>query len=154
MGFADSAVYLFLAEMGYITDIEAMAIDRKKAAAFFKSELYSRIKNAGEKVWREKKFMVALAQLDLNEELLSSFRNSDGMIKGIADLLFEEDGEIIIVDYKSDRGISEKHLCEKYKMQLMLYKAAIELTCKKKVKQTYLYSFELCKAVEIEIEQV
>ena len=140
-----------VAAMGYITKTQAEAIDEDKAAAFFESDLYKRIKAAGDKVWREKKFMVALSQLKIDSELFDALKSSDGMIKGIADLMFEEDGEIVLVDYKSDRGISENRLREKYKAQLSLYRSAIELTMKKKVKQALLYSFELKKAVDAEI---
>ena len=73
------------------------------------------------------------------------------MIKGIIDLMFEEKDGIIIVDYKSDRGISLQKLKERYSMQLKLYKAAIELTTGKKVKEAYLYSFELKNYISVDI---
>ncbi len=139
------------AENGYITYAQAEAIDVDKASAFFESDLFRRIKAAGDKVWREKKFMVALSQLKIDNELFDVLKSSDGMIKGIADLMFEEDGEIVLVDYKSDRGISENRLREKYRAQLSLYKSAIELTMKKRVKQALLYSFELEKTIDAEI---
>ena len=73
------------------------------------------------------------------------------MIKGIIDLMFEENDGIVIVDYKSDRGVSLEKLKGRYSMQLKLYKAAIELTTGKKVKEAFLYSFELKKYIAVEI---
>ena len=86
--------------------------------------------------------MVSVSDIDINDEIFRKFEKSDGMIKGIVDLMFEEDDGIVIVDYKSDRGVSLEMLKERYSVQLLLYKAAIELTTGKKVKEALLYSFE------------
>ena len=135
---------------GFLTAEQASAIDQELVSAFFESELYSRISSA-ENVWREKKFMVAVRQLDIDSDLMEVLSRSDGMIKGIVDLMFEENGEIIIVDYKSDRGVSAQKLAERYSVQLRLYRSAIELTMRKKVRAAYLYSFELKRSIPVEI---
>lgn len=140
-----------IAEMGYITAPQAESISIENILAFFENELYRRIKTA-DHVWREKKFMVAAAQLNIKTELMNILKKSDGMIKGIIDLMFEEDNELVIVDYKSDRGVSEKKLAERYSVQLQLYKSAIELIMNKNVKSSYLYSFELKKAIPVEFK--
>ncbi|MGB4093967.1 MAG: PD-(D/E)XK nuclease family protein, partial [Ruminococcus flavefaciens] len=140
-----------VAKRGFITSAQADVISPEKASAFFASGLYKRIRAAGNKVWREKKFMVAVADLDIGSDALDQLKKSDGMIKGIMDLVFEEDDGLIIVDYKSDRGASAKALSERYRMQLTLYKAAAELTMHKKVKAAYLYSFELEKEIEVSL---
>ena len=93
--------------------------------------------------------MVAVSQLDIENKLMEVLSRSDGMIKGIVDLMFEEEDGIVLVDYKSDRGISAERLAERYDIQLRLYKSAIELTMNKKVKAAYLYSFELKRSVHI-----
>jgi len=135
---------------GYISQSEAESIDRENVRAFFESGLYKRICSAMAYV-REKKFMVAVSELDIDNEALDKLKKSDGMIKGIIDLMFEEEDGIVIVDYKSDRGVSLEKLKERYSMQLKLYKAAIELTTKKRVKEAYLYSFELRAQIAVEI---
>lgn len=136
--------------MGYISRSEADSIDRENVAAFFRSSLYERISSA-DSVWREKKFMVAVSQLDIENELMEKLRSSDGMIKGIIDLMFEENGGLVIVDYKSDRGISAEKAAERYSTQLRLYRSAIELTTKMEVRELYLYSFELRKPIKLDI---
>ncbi len=95
--------------------------------------------------------MVAVSELDIDDEALGKLKRSDGMIKGIIDLMFEEEDGIVIVDYKSDRGVSLEKLKERYSMQLKLYKSAIELTTGKKVKEAYLYSFEKREHIAVEI---
>ncbi|MBQ9894917.1 MAG: helicase-exonuclease AddAB subunit AddA [Ruminococcus sp.] len=137
-----------MVEKGYISAAQAESIDRANASAFFDSDLYERMSKAKE-VWREKKFMVAVSQLDIENKLMEVLSRSDGMIKGIVDLMFEEEDGIVLVDYKSDRGISAERLAERYDIQLRLYKSAIELTMNKKVKAAYLYSFELKRSVHI-----
>ena len=137
-----------ISDMGYINKAEAETISPDKVSAFFNSELYRRIENSMN-VWREKKFMVSISQLDLDNGIMERFRNSDGMIKGIIDLMFEEDDGIVVVDYKSDRGISASRLEERYRIQIQLYKSAIELIFGKRVKEAYLYSFQLEKSIPI-----
>lgn len=137
-------------DMGYISQAQAETINIYKVSAFFNSELYGRIKNAVN-MWRERKFMVAVAQLDIEDGLMDKFKKSDGMIKGIIDLMFEEDDGIVIVDYKSDRGVSAARLEERYRIQLQLYKSAIELTYGKRVKEAYLYSFQLEKSIKVNL---
>ena len=139
-----------VAHKGYISKAEAESIDKENAAAFFKSELYARLCRASSCI-REKKFMVAINELKIDENTKEKLKYSDGMIKGIIDLMFEEPDGIVIVDYKSDRGISLEKLKDRYSMQLRLYKAAIELTTRKKVKETILYSFELRKYISVEL---
>lgn len=139
-----------MVEKGYISENQAKSISKRNVAAFFKSKLYARIKVA-DRLWREKKFMVAVADLDISNEHMNLMKKSDGMIKGIVDLVFEENGKLILVDYKSDRGVDEASLAERYSVQLQLYKAAIELTMGKKVTETYLYSFELRKEISLDI---
>ncbi len=135
---------------GFLSKAQADSISRENVSAFFRSSLYKRI-SSSENVWREKKFMVALAELDIHNEFMDSFRKSDGMIKGIVDLLFEENGQLILVDYKSDRRCSADELSRRYQMQIQLYKSAMELTTGKKVAGAYLYSFELQREIEIKL---
>ena len=71
------------------------------------------------------------------------------MIQGIADCAFLEDGELVVVDYKTDRLDSEELFCEKYSSQVTLYKKALSLCTDYNVKQTLLYSFHLSKQIEV-----
>ena len=57
--------------------------------------------------------------------------------------MFEEDGRIIVVDYKTDRVKDPLKLAEMYKEQLRLYKLAVEQITGKTVGECMLYSFEM-----------
>ena len=67
------------------------------------------------------------------------------LIQGIADCVFEENGELVLVDYKTDRVDSEEELLERYKNQIAFYKKAVAKTLNKPVKEALLYSFSLNK---------
>lgn len=139
-----------MTEKGYISQPQADSINIPNVSAFFESELYKRISSA-KNVWREKKFIASVSELVTDDVISEAMKNSGGMIKGIIDLVFEEDDGYVIVDYKSDRSLSAQKLAERYTLQLKLYKNAVELTMCKKVKAAYLYSFELKKAISVEI---
>lgn len=137
-----------LVDGGFLTKHQAEVIDLEKIRAFFRTDLYQRICRA-KCVEREKKFTVAAAHLNISDAVFDRLRDSDGMIKGIIDLMYEEEDGIVIVDYKSDRGMTEDQLREHYRRQLEIYKAALELTTEKMVKGLSLYSIELKKEIVI-----
>lgn len=72
------------------------------------------------------------------------------LIQGIIDAYFEEDGEIIVLDYKTDRVQNEAELKDRYQEQLRLYTKALEQITRKKVKEQIIYSFNLCKEIHLE----
>ena len=135
-----------LTEAGFLTKAESESINIRKIQAFFRTDLYRRICESS-CVEREKKFTVAAGQLKINDGIFEKLKDSDGMIKGIIDLMFEERDGIVVVDYKSDRFVSEEQLRQRYEKQLSIYKAAIELTTGKTVKGLSLYSIELKKEI-------
>ena len=62
-------------------------------------------------------------------------------MQGIIDAYFEEDGDLILVDYKTDRVRDLTELAAKYKIQLIYYKEALERLLHKTVREMYIYSF-------------
>lgn len=74
------------------------------------------------------------------------------LIQGIVDAYFLEDGELTIVDYKTDslKPGEEQKLVELYQVQLEYYGQALEQLTGMRVKEKYLYSFSLGKAIPVE----
>ena len=129
-----------LADCGYITETQVEALDRNKLEALFNSELAKRMFSS-EKLYRELKVssfvpLNRLENTDLSEPV---------MVQGIADCVFEEDGKLVLVDYKTDRVSSEEELLELYKNQIGFYRDAVSKTLKMPVKEAMLYSFSLGK---------
>ena len=71
------------------------------------------------------------------------------LVQGIIDAYFEEEGELVLVDYKTDRVSEEQELTDRYKVQLDLYERALEQITGKKVKEKLIYSVSLRKTVRL-----
>ena len=84
------------------------------------------------------------------------YQGKEILVQGTIDCYFEEDGQYVLVDYKSnyidlnDKEESLKHLKESYLPQLALYKEALEKITGKTVKEGVLYLFGLGESLEIE----
>ena len=74
------------------------------------------------------------------------------LVQGIIDAYFQEDEDLVLVDYKTDhvRPGEEEKLIRLYHTQLEDYARALERMVKRKVKECYIYSFALGKAVSLE----
>lgn len=138
-----------LAERGLLSFEERDSLNIGQLRTFFGTELYKRMKKSGE-IRREQKFLVKKCDTGLDDERLMEY-NKDSMLQGIADCMFEENGEIILVDYKTDRVDDEGTLLSRYDLQLKLYGAALGRIFGKRVREAYLYSFALGRAVKAEI---
>lgn len=71
------------------------------------------------------------------------------LVQGIIDVYFEEDGELVVLDYKTDRVWKEEALLERYKLQLDYYAEVLEKVTEKRVKEKIIYSFTLQKEIEV-----
>ena len=75
------------------------------------------------------------------------------MIQGVIDVYFEEDGSLILVDYKTDK-VSKKggedELRRRYALQLEYYAKALSQLLQKPVKEKIIYSFSLGKDIVLE----
>lgn len=82
------------------------------------------------------------------------FEYESQLIQGIIDLYFEEDGELVIVDYKTDRvnksAAGEQNLVKRYAVQLDYYAKALAQLTGKRVKEKIIYSFALEKGIIID----
>ncbi len=131
-----------LMEAGFLTELEGAAVDLAKINVFFRSSLASRIFSA-EKLMREQKFTVRIPARELYPDLPENAQNEFVVVQGIADCAFVENGELVILDYKTDRGVTPEILAERYTGQLAIYRRALEECLEMKVKEALLYSFEL-----------
>lgn len=138
-----------LVEMGFLSTIEGDGVNLSDVKKFFSSELSKRMFES-ENVMREKKFTVLVPISYFDPQIDSSLADEKTVVQGIADCAFVENGELVIVDYKTDRNVTEQDLIERYKGQLNIYKKALSECLNMKIRQTLIYSFYLGQSIEIE----
>ena len=131
---------------GMLTEEEAKVVDSKSVSEFFSGELAKRILSA-EKVFKEYSFTAAIPLNEMVPEIKSS--EEVIIIEGVADCAFIENGELVIVDFKTDKASHGAELAEKYKEQLSVYRRCLAEVIGLPVKQTLIYSFRLGETVEI-----
>ena len=130
-----------------ITELEGKAINMYKLLAYTKSDLFNELRNA-KKVYKEQPFYISLTA----DEVYGNGVDDNILVQGIIDLYFiNKDGEVVLVDYKTDyveKG-KENELVEKYKKQLEIYKKALEQALGKSVDKCYIYSVYLEKMLNV-----
>ena len=62
------------------------------------------------------------------------------VVQGVIDAWFEEVGQLVVLDYKTDKATEEAHYREKYTAQLSLYARALAMTEEKTVAEKLIYS--------------
>ena len=129
-----------LTKLGYLTDEQAQSLDRKRLADFFSGSLADEIFSA-DKVYREIKISSFVSTM----ELYGSKFDEQVLVQGIADCVIEKNGELTLIDYKTDIVSNENELLEKYNKQISFYKKAVEKALDMPVKSALLYSFALGK---------
>lgn len=77
------------------------------------------------------------------------------VVQGIIDICGEAEGELWLIDYKTDRikEGEERLLLDRYGNQMVYYKAALEQILGKRVSEIYLYSFSLKKFIPVNLEE-
>lgn len=137
-----------LTHAGFLTAAQADSLDHSKIDAFFRSALYKRM-CAAQNLQREYAFTVPLKAGDYDDTLPPALQDERLIVQGIADCVFEENGELVIVDYKTDRVQDAAALTALYKRQLEIYREALTQTLGLPVKETVLYAFHLNKTVSV-----
>ena len=129
-----------------ITNEQKQAIPVQKILEFTQTKIFKELSEAKE-VYKEQPFYINIPVKELYE--INS--NENILVQGIIDLYYiTKQGEIILVDYKTDYvpENQENYLTEKYTPQLNLYKRALEQALNKKITKTYIYSTYLGKEIE------
>ncbi len=127
-----------LKEKGYISPLQADSIDREKASRFICSDLITRAIQS-EKVFKEYRFAIKVKATRVSDEVDKTC-DDEIILQGAVDLAFVENGELVIVDYKTDRVKDTCELYSIYHNQLEIYKEAMEQCTDYKVKECMIYS--------------
>ena len=122
-------------------------IYRKEILALTNSQLGKRMKIADQKkrLYKERQFVTGIPFSDMNQEAKT---DDFVVVQGIIDAYFEEDGELILVDYKTDRIRSSRILLDHYQKQLDYYARALTQLTRKNVREKWIYSMTMQKAIQ------
>lgn len=143
-------------DMELLSKEEYKVISPYKIKKFFVSKLGERMLrayNRGDRVYRELPFYTEIDVHRIDTDLPKEVEGDKVRLQGVIDSFFYEEGEVILLDYKTDyveQG-NEEELINKYKMQIQYYKEALEKITKTKIKECYLYSFYLEKEILVEV---
>lgn len=132
-----------------LPEAEVKLINPKRFEAFLASPLAERFRKAqaAGALYREQHFMKQVA----NDYLFPGSETSEPVIlQGIIDAFFIEDGEIVLVDYKSDHVREAGTLIGRYQKQLELYAEALEKITGLPVKEKLIYSIILEKTISVD----
>lgn len=139
------SVYEELCKNGAISEETAAALDISRIYAFFESSMGRRAAiaaNAG-KLKKEKPFTLSMEK-----------NGRKILVQGVIDCCFEENEEMILLDYKNSNiasydAAAKAKIINDYSPQLAIYSQAIEAGTGKKVRSSYLWLFAANEAVEI-----
>ena len=135
-----------LVTKGTFTEEERNLLSDTSLYKFFSSDLGKRLINA-KRIERELPF----SMLFDGKRVYDTLEDGENLfLQGIIDTAFEEDGEWVLVDYKTDRVKSGEDLIKRYKIQMDLYKEALQRLTGMPVKASYIYSFRLHDAITID----
>ena len=135
-----------LVRKGTFTEEERNLLSDTSLYKFFSSDLGKRLINA-KRIERELPF----SMLFEGKRVYDTLEDGENLfLQGIIDTAFEEDGEWVLVDYKTDRVKSGEDLIKRYKIQMDLYKEALQRLTGMPVKASYIYSFRLHDAIIID----
>ena len=132
---------------GTLTENERRAVDIAELQSFLDSDIARRA-SASPHVEREFRIFTTM-----NKAGLPDPDNDDlSFVQGVADMFFEEDGRIVLVDYKTNRNTTPERLVDEYRGQLEIYKKALAEMTGKEIGECLLFSFWLKRGIVVHIK--
>ncbi len=131
----------------FLSERQAQAVNAEAIEGLFKSEIGQRIMNA-DKLVREFKFSLLCPA----ERFFEGGEGEKVLLQGVIDCCIEENGELTVIDYKTDnvKGEALAERAKTYAGQLRAYAIAVEAMTGKPVKQCALYFLNEGKTVFVQ----
>ena len=124
-----------MVDSNLLTKDEGDSVRKDQILGFFESEIGRRALNS-DYLEKEKHFTI------LHEQ-----DGKEIIVQGVIDCFFEEEGKLILVDYKTN--YNTEGIEELYRDQMLLYKEALEKSTGKEVAETHLYLFKYGRSAKI-----
>lgn len=107
-------------------DSELSLEDREKLIRFSESKIYKQC-----------------LSMDIHKEFPFAVRNDNKLIQGSVDFIAVDDQAIILIDFKTDRNVTQEILLQRYSQQINTYKIALSILFPQRVIEAYICSFDL-----------
>ncbi len=149
----------------FISPADAERVRLDEVELFHSSRLFSEMRGA-KKLYRELRFNLKFpaSRFTRDPERRSAFADKTVLVQGVIDCIVErEDGELLLVDYKTDRlteaelkdkALAVEKLTRSHASQLSYYKIAVEKMFGKAPASVSVYSLPLGDTVEIKIDKM
>jgi ATP-dependent helicase/nuclease subunit A len=121
-----------LVDKQFLTQAQRDAIHADRIGAFLRTALYQEM-SAAQTVYRELPFSLGIADANSTKPIL---------MQGVIDCLYDWNGELVLLDYKTDRVSRPEEIGERYRAQLELYADAITKMTGRPVARRLLYLFD------------
>ena len=126
---------------GILTEEESALIRLRGVVSFLKSDLGRRMLRSNE-VRREATFTMRIDP------------HAPTMVQGIVDCAFKEDGEWVLIDYKTDRDTDPETFVPRHEAQMNWYRTAIERLTRVNVREMWLFALRAGKAYPVEQREI
>lgn len=135
-----------LGKEGLIDEELEKHVDVKVISKFLHSDLAARGR-VSKRCFFEAPFCLRMSA----KEAGTAESNERVIVQGVIDLCFVENGEWVVVDYKTDSVVADtvKIAAQKYNLQIALYCKALERITNMGVKEKYIYYLAINKKVQI-----
>jgi len=151
----------YLAQLAKMCESHTLTKEEEKAASSLASQAVRwarsplarrvmKVEQETKKLYREMPFTLAVP----SNRFSSAFpQDETSLVQGMIDLWFvEEDGQAVLVDFKTDRLPFEKAeaiLKERYRIQINAYQEAIERATGRMVKERYIWLIREGRAIAL-----
>lgn len=140
-------------DLGIFNDIYREKIHPSKISRMLGSSLGHRMAAADRRgeLYRERQFYMMMTPEEIlgNAAGMNTESDETVVVQGIIDAYFVEDGQIVLMDYKTDTVKAADELVIKYHVQLEKYAGVLERLTGFKVKEKIIYSFCLDSTVTL-----
>jgi ATP-dependent helicase/nuclease subunit A len=145
---------LSLAEREFMTPAQAEGADVAAVARFLSSDLGRWFKLSAQSLKREVSFTFAASATEVYGRLGDGPDGGSAesvLVQGIIDAIVDEPDGLTIIDFKTDRVPAERvaSQAEKYRIQISLYRRAVESIWGRPAKGVILYFLSPGRAVRI-----
>lgn len=136
-------------EQGRVARQDIACVKPYQLARFLKTKLANDMIQAKSRndLYKEQPFVLGIPASQLDNKFPQT---ETVLVQGVIDAFYyDEDGDMILLDYKTDRVAKPQELIERYKTQLDYYQDALEQITGKRVKKRIIYSFKLGEEIEV-----